>query len=184
MTQEEQDRTIAKFLNKVAYTYRDESGEVRSVPSRFTTNLNAMREAEMSLNSEQLTQYMRVLDMLCNKSFPDLKERHSRLDFEAYEKASLLLAPASMRAEAFLKALGLWSQPKPIGYSSLFLCPSCGEHFCHEWEESPVMEAQCPRETCHYSGITPQQVITYYEDSGSGHLDCSKDQPTRLVLSD
>lgn len=129
----------------------------------------------MSLNSEQLTQYMRVLDMLCNKSFPDLKERHSRLDFEAYEKASLLLAPASMRAEAFLKALGLWSQPKPIGYSSVFLCPSCGEHFVHEWEESPVMEAQCPNEKCRLMGVTPQQVVTYYDDSPRGdvHLDAS-----------
>lgn len=175
MTIEEQDRTIAKFLNKVAYTYRDESGEVRSVPSRFTTNLNAMREAEMSLNSEQLTQYMRVLDMLCNKSFPELKERYLRLDFKGYEKASLLLAPASMRAEAFLKSLGLWPQPEPIGYSSLFLCPECGEHFYHEWEESPVMEAQCPNETCLYSGITPQQVITYYEDSPRGDVHMDKD---------
>lgn len=174
MTQEEQERAIAKFLNAVAYIYRDESGEVRSVPSRFTTNLNAMREAEMSLSPEQLVHYMKVLDMLCNKSFPELKERYLRLDFKGYEKASLLLAPASMRAEAFLKSLGLWTQPKPIGYSSLFLCPSCGEHFYHEWEESPVMEAQCPRETCHYSDITPQQVVTYYEDSPRGDVHLHK----------
>jgi hypothetical protein len=79
-----------------------------------------------------------------------------------------------MRAEAFLKSLGLWPQPTPIGYSSVFLCPSCGEHFIHEWEESPVMEAQCPNETCLYSGITPQQVITYYEEGsprGDVHMD-------------
>lgn len=176
MTTEEQERAIAKFLNKVAYTYTDESGEVRSVPSRFTTNLNAMREAEMSLNTEQLIQYMRVLDMLCNKHFPDLREKFSHLTFEAYEKASLLLAPASMRAEAFLKSLGLWSQPKPIGYSSLFLCPSCGESFFHEWEESPVMEAQCTNEKCRLMGVTPQQVVTYYEEGsprGDVHLGAS-----------
>lgn len=175
MTTEEQERAIAKFLNTVAYTYRDESGEVRSVPSRFTTNLNAMREAEMSLSPEQLIQYMRVLDMLCNKLFTVLREKYARLDFKGYEKASLLLAPASMRAEAFLKSLGLWTQPKPIGYSSVFLCPTCGEHFYHEWEESPVMEAQCTNEKCRLMGVTPQQVITYYEDSPrcDVHLDAS-----------
>lgn len=70
----------------------------------YLHSLNAMREAEKTLTSDQLTEFTR---QLCKLFFPascDIKTPHMSWAVLGI----LVTASASQHAEAFLRALGLW----------------------------------------------------------------------------
>ena len=67
-----------------------------------TTDLNAMAEAEATLNGEQKVQYMRCLCF--NAQCHNWEHGSPTID----EMRAVCFATARQRAEAFLKVLGLW----------------------------------------------------------------------------
>lgn len=71
-------------------------GEYRGVIPSYTTDLNAMHEAEKTLNGVQQFAYMGEL---------------ARLD--TYCTWSSMTATARQRAEAFLRTLGKWEEAQP-----------------------------------------------------------------------
>jgi len=71
---------------------------------RFTTNLNAMHEAEKVLADPQTDTYLDMLAQVCGHQYKPGSERNEHL-FWCWN------ATASQRAEAFLRALNKWEDP-------------------------------------------------------------------------
>ena len=72
-------------------------GELHGWQADYCGDLNAMHEAEQMLTEDQFKWYTHWLEKL----MPDTRYR------------SLLCAPASRRAEAFLRAMGKWEEVQP-----------------------------------------------------------------------
>ena len=113
MTPDEIDTAIAEFrgwtnIHSVAeskrlYGFRPKSEDwkyrLEAVP-QFHKCLNAMHDAENSLNQEQAEDYLQSL---------------SELDFISGGGGWVnACAPASERAEAFLRAVGRWQEPEKL----------------------------------------------------------------------
>lgn len=72
-------------------------GELHGWQADYCGDLNAMHDAEKMLTEDQFKMYTHWLEKL----MPDTRYR------------SLLCAPASRRAEAFLRTLGKWEEAQP-----------------------------------------------------------------------
>ena len=91
MTDEQINQAIAKacgIVGKSGEIYKTSEGWVVDCP-QFCIDLNAMHEAEMTLTSVQLLEYIALL-------------------FDACYEATI--ATARQRAEAFLRTLGKWEE--------------------------------------------------------------------------
>lgn len=91
MTDEQINQAVAKacgIVGKSGEIYKTPDGWVVDCP-QFTTDLNAMAQAEMTLTSAQLLEYVALLFDSC------------------YEAT---VASARQRAEAFLRTLGKWEE--------------------------------------------------------------------------
>lgn len=74
------------------FIYRDKSGNMQAALPNYPKDLNAMREAEKTLNVFELTRYFSELRDICFAN-----------------KNDAIIATAKERSYAFLRTLGKWS---------------------------------------------------------------------------
>lgn len=91
--------SVSGLANKVELWFGP-NGEVnRLAPTDYPGDLNAMREAEATLTSEQCGRYEEILRLV----------RHPATSTHSAD-GYIWHATASERAEAFLRALNLWTE--------------------------------------------------------------------------
>jgi len=79
----------------------------------YLNDLNAMHEAEKSLNLDQKRKHAWILTQLLNNFtvwLPDEYESLSCWDMSLHDISACLAATAAQRAEAFLRTLNLWTE--------------------------------------------------------------------------
>ena len=119
MTNEQINSAIEKNIRPALH------GNIYRPPRDFCNDLNAMHEAERSLNSQQVQDYTLNLLRVTNN---DGAKFHGTLGCFAHVHAT-----ATQRAEAFLRTLGKWEGAK---------CPVCTpEQKCWECaDDTPLKE--------------------------------------------
>ena len=109
-----------KTLDNETYWWHDENNKslppsddgMRACPN-YLNDLNAMHEAEETLDASQCAEYARQL----MKHHPTycvtvLDNRFAPTEEIAYQTYQLLHATATQRAEAFLRTIGKWEESK------------------------------------------------------------------------
>lgn len=80
--------------------------QLRDMPLDYLNSLDAMAEVEKMLSDKETSQYLWNLNNVVNGS-----EKGELPWFEDYVKTfKVVIAPASARAEAFLRTKGLWEE--------------------------------------------------------------------------
>ena len=107
MTPEQQRIAIAEACGE------DNDSIYRDLIPDYLNDLNAMHEAEETLDASQCAEYARQL----MKHHPTycvtvLDTRFAPTEEIAYETYQLLHATAAQRAEAFLRTIGKWEESK------------------------------------------------------------------------
>ena len=111
MTEEQINIAIAEAcgwthfeLITTQYTALRADGKWDIIPD-YCNNLNAMHEAEATLNYEQGEQFE---DELCDICVCDMENRHK--EYPLPFRFAVAHATAQQRAEAFLKTIGKWKE--------------------------------------------------------------------------
>jgi len=91
--------------------WKDPSGMVWGDVPNYLSDLNAMAEAENILAWDQREEFVRQLHLCHPTASIGLCCEYGDVQDEVFD---LVHASASMRAEAFLKTLGLWKYSPPL----------------------------------------------------------------------
>lgn len=109
MSDEQINIAIAEACGwKPAFLMRDMAGNPfpgQDIPPDYCNDLNAMREAEKTLNYEQAELFE---DKLCDICVTENEERDNPLPY----RFAVAHATARQRAEAFLRTTGKWEGAK------------------------------------------------------------------------
>ena len=106
MTPQEQNIAIAEACGWKPKTYGPEWHQSETKLPSYTTDLNAMHEAEKTLIGPQAIFYERTIDSL-------VRGQATTQPGDRYPKAASVCAwhaTAAQRAEAFLKTIGKWKE--------------------------------------------------------------------------
>lgn len=83
----------------------DKKDGIRKILSNYCDDLNAMREAELTLTAENKLKYASYLAQIFNSSY-----KKAWWDLNAKEAFEIVNATARQKAEAFLKTLNKWEE--------------------------------------------------------------------------